>query len=299
MLVSEVMLQQTQVSRVVPAWERFMERFPAPAELARASLADAVREWKGLGYNRRAAALWRSAAVLLAEHGGAVPSDPAVLRRLPGVGSYTAAAVAACSFGVPVVAMDTNVRRVVARARLGVEPIDTRPPAIAAAAEAWLDRGDPGAWNQAVMDLGRELCRSLPACASCPLQSGCHFAAGASHSGSPPGPRRRLVRPQAPFAGSARQLRGRIVDALRETPSLTLGELAARWGEALERVAAAVTGLDRDGLVQADEEARNGRSTGCVRLASGAGALAPGQDRGAPGRHLEPSRRPSQQAAVP
>lgn len=274
-LVSEVMLQQTQVSRVVPAWERFMARFPSPAVLAAAPLADVLREWKGLGYNRRAAALWRAAAVLVAEHGGDVPGDLAALRSLPGVGSYTAAAVAACSFGASVVAMDTNMRRVVARNRLGVEPIDATPPQIAAAGEAWLDRSEPGAWNQAVMDLGRELCRREPACSVCPLRPGCRYPSAPASPGSRP---RRLVRPQPRFAGSNRQLRGRIVDALREAESLTLGDLAGRWSEPLERVAAAVAGLAADGLIQAGPAALEGRAAGSVRLGSG-GAVGPSQSQ--------------------
>jgi A/G-specific adenine glycosylase len=245
------MLQQTQVSRVVPAYLRFLARFPTPAVLAAAPLAEVLRAWKGLGYNRRAAALWRAAGVIVAEHAGAVPSDPAALASLPGVGPYTAAAVASFAFGAAVPAIDTNVHRVVARHRLGVDP--PGGVAVRRAAEAWIDRADPGAWNAALMDLGREVCRPEPLCAGCPLRRGCRFRARAMPAGtSRPGRRAEA------FAGSMRQLRGRIIDAAREAPSVTIAEVAARWGEPPERVAQAVAALAGEGLLRA---ARGGRIT--------------------------------------
>jgi A/G-specific adenine glycosylase len=272
-LVSEVMLQQTQVSRVEPAWERFVDRFPTPAALAAPPLGEVLRAWKGLGYNRRAAALWRAAGVIVAEHGGEVPGEVAALRRLPGVGAYTAAAVAACAFGVPVPAVDTNLRRVVARALLGCAPADAAPATLAAAAEAWLDRDDPGAWNQALMDLGREVCRPVPRCAACPLQPECRSLApgldtmrperGTRPAGGPAG---RPPRRQPPFEGSTRQLRGRIVDALRVAPTASLEALARRWDEPLERVAAAARALAAEGLVSAGPAALAGRAGGRLRL---------------------------------
>lgn len=250
-LVSEVMLQQTQVSRVVPAYLRFLARFPTPAALAAAPLADVLRAWKGLGYNRRAAALWRAAVVIVAEHEGAVPSDPAALAALPGVGPYTAAAVASFAFGATVPAIDTNVHRVVARHRLGMDP--PGGSAVRRAAEAWIDRGDPGAWNAALMDLGREVCRPEPLCAGCPLRRGCRFRARAR---AMPGGTGRPGRRAEPFVGSMRQLRGRIVDAVREAPSVTVAEVAARWGEPHERVAEAVAALAGEGLVRAGSGGR-------------------------------------------
>jgi A/G-specific adenine glycosylase len=268
-LVSEVMLQQTQVSRVVPAWERFLDRFPAPAALAAAPVGEVLRAWKGLGYNRRAAALWRAAGVIVAEHGGEVPGEVAALRRLPGVGAYTAAAVAACAFGVPVPAVDTNLRRVVARARLGCGPAGAAPAALAAAAEAWLDRDDPGAWNQAVMDLGREVCRPVPRCAACPLRPDCRGLLPGPDPARPErgtGPAGRPGRRQPPFEGSTRQLRGRIVDALRVAPTASLEALARRWDEPLERVAAAARALAAEGLVSAGPAALAGRAGGRLRL---------------------------------
>jgi A/G-specific adenine glycosylase len=238
------MLQQTQVSRVVPAYLGFLARFPTPEALAAAPLAEVLRAWKGLGYNRRAAALWRAAGIIVAEHAGAVPSDPAALGALPGVGPYTAAAVASFAFGAAVPAIDTNVRRVVARHQLGLDPQDGA--AVRRAAEAWIDRTDPGAWNAALMDLGREVCRPEPRCAGCPLRRGCRFRARPL-----PGGTRSPGRGGEPFAGSMRQLRGRIVDAAREAPTVTVAEVAARWGEPHERVAEAVAALAGEGLVRA------------------------------------------------
>jgi A/G-specific adenine glycosylase len=262
-LVSEVMLQQTQVSRVVPAYRSFLGSFPTPAALASASPAEVLRAWKGLGYNRRAVALWRAAGVIVAEHGGRVPSDPAGLARLPGIGPYTAAAVASFAHGVAVPAVDTNVRRVVARARLGTEPSEVPETQVRAAAAAWLDRADPGAWNQALMDLGREVCRAEPACPACPLHTACRFRLAARTA---PSPARRPPRRGEPFGGSFRQLRGRIVAALREVPSASVGELARRWDEPVERVASAVAALSQEGLVRAGPAALAGRAGGRVRL---------------------------------
>jgi A/G-specific adenine glycosylase len=236
------MLQQTQVRRVVPAYLRFLSEFPTPAALAGAALADVLRAWKGLGYNRRAAALWRAAGVIVAEHGGVVPSDPAALAKLPGVGQYTASAVASFAYGAAIPALDTNVRRVVARHRLGTSTAGAAE--VRAAAAAWIDRAEPGVWNAALMDLGREVCRPEPLCAACPLRRGCRFRTAPADSGRP-------GRRAAPFEGSMRQLRGRIVDTLREAPSGTVAGVAARWSEPEERVSAAVAALAKEGLVLA------------------------------------------------
>jgi len=236
------MLQQTQVSRVVPAYLRFLEQFPTPAALAASPLAEVLRAWRGLGYNRRAASLWRAAGVIVAEHGGVVPPDPAELAKLPGVGPYTASAVASFAYGAAIPALDTNVRRVVARHRLGTSTPSQAE--VLRAATAWIDRADPAGWNAAVMDLGREVCRPEPLCAGCPLRRGCRFRTA-------PGKKDRPGRSAAPFEGSMRQLRGRIVDAVREAPTVTVADVAARWSEPEERVAAAVAALASEGLVRA------------------------------------------------
>ncbi|MGH2723772.1 MAG: A/G-specific adenine glycosylase [Actinomycetota bacterium] len=259
-LVSEVMLQQTQAARLAGAYGAFMRRFPTVRALARAPRADVLRAWGSLGYNRRAVALSEAARAIVRDHRGRVPGRLAELRRLPGVGPYTAAAVASVGYGAAVPALDTNVRRVVARHRLGTEPSPGMGAEVERAAEAWLDRADPGAWNQALMDLGREVCRPAPRCGQCPMARGCRFR----RSGVQPGPRSPT---QPPFPGSFRQVRGAVVRDLRGRPSASLASLAAAAGVPLERVAAAVAALHADGVVDAGPAALAGRSSGRVRLA--------------------------------
>lgn len=258
-LVSEVMLQQTQASRVAPAYRAFLRRYPTVEALAAAPRADVVRAWDGLGYNRRAAALSEAAREIVRAHGGHVPTDPESLRRLPGVGSYTAAAVACFAFGAAVAVVDTNVRRVVARARAGREPDDMTSAEVQELAGAWLDRADPGSWNQAVMDLGREACRPRPRCDTCPLVGECRFVA----LGARPRP---SARRQSPFEGSSRQVRGAVVRALRRRPTLSLAGLARETGFVADRINEAVQGLVREGIVQTGPAALAGRPAGRVRL---------------------------------
>lgn len=259
-LVSEVMLQQTQASRVVPAFDRFLGRYPSLQDLARAPRDDVVRAWAGLGYNRRAVALFETARSLVEEHEGKVPSDPVLLRRLQGIGAYTAAAVASLAFGRPVVALDTNVRRVVARVWAGRDPQEVGPADLRELAERWLDREDPATWNQALMDLGREICRPRPRCDACPIAFGCRFLA----EGAVPSPARRK---QGRFEGSSRQVRGAVVDSLRLRGSSSLGAIAGGTGFSPDRIREAVVALRRDGLVEAGPAALAGRPAGRVRLA--------------------------------
>ena len=237
LLVSEVMLQQTQAARVVPYYTAFLERFPDPAALAAAPSREVLAAWSGLGYNRRAPAL-QAAARIVAERGW-----PADLTQLPGVGPYTAAAVASFAFGAQVAAVDTNVRRVVARVHLGIEGHEAPANGVSALADAWLDRDDPATWNQAVMDLGREVCRPNPRCHVCPLARVCRFRLAGSIAARGP------VR-QGPFEGSGRQVRGAVVRALRSHPSLTRTRLADATGFPPERIDAAVGALTTDGLVE-------------------------------------------------
>ena len=244
-LVSEIMLQQTQVSRVAPAFERFVAEFPDVPALAAASRAAVLRAWGSLGYNRRAVALHAAARDIVARFDGAVPTDPEALQTLPGVGPYTAAAVASLGFGAVVPAIDTNVARVVGRARLGAD--GARVGDVRAAAAAWIDRGDPAEWNQAVMDLGREVCRPVPRCGSCPLAAACRSRGAVVPR--PPGTR------QTRFAGSNREARGRVLDVLRERGSTGIVGLARAADIPEGRVFPAVDGLVRDGLVE-----RRGRS---------------------------------------
>jgi len=261
-LVSEVMAQQTQVSRVVPAWERFLARFPAIADVAAASPADVLREWRGMGYDRRALNLHRAVRMIVAEHGGRVPSDVAALERLPGIGPYTARAVAAIAFGMPVAAVDTNVRRVLGRAlggHRGMSAVQLQD-----AADASVDRARPGEWTHALMDIGATLCRpTRPQCEACPLRAWCRRAKAAASdnasSAERPGraarPRQRTAdqaRP-VPFTSTTRWLRGRLVDRLRETPgqawTAIRGPIGEHGAEAIDRALAA---LAKDGVVEID-----------------------------------------------
>ena len=253
-LVSEVMLQQTQASRVAEAFPAFMERFPDADTLAVASRAEALRAWGGLGYARRAAALQEAARSIVREHGGEVPSDVESLLALPGIGPYTASAVASIAFGVPAAAVDTNVRKVMARLAFGAEPDEVPAPDVAAAAARWLPHEAPGDWNQAVMDLGRDVCRPIPRCDVCPIATACRFRAG----GRVP---RRSARRQPAFEGSMRQARGGVLRELRgRDRAATIRGIAAALGFPVLRVDLAVDALERDGLVE-----RTG--SGRVRLA--------------------------------
>lgn len=247
-LVSELMLQQTQAPRVVPIFEAFVGAFPTVRGLAGASRADVLRAWAGLGYNRRAVSLHRAAQAVVAQHGGRVPTAVAELQRLPGVGPYTAAAVASIAGGAPVAAIDVNVRRIVARVAYGRDAASVSTGDMDATAARWVDRRDPGAWNQALMDLGREHCRAVPRCEACPLARACRFV----RSGRAPVP---AARRQSRFEGSLRQVRGGVVDVLRTRPSAGVAGLAQRTGFAADRITEALGGLERDGVVE-----RSGRS---------------------------------------
>ena len=176
-LVSEVMAQQTQIGRVAEAWTTFMPTFPSIERLAAASPADVFRAWRGLGYNRRALNLWRTARVVIDEHGGQLPQDIEALERLPGIGPYTARAVAAIAFGTPVAAVDTNVRRVLGRALTGA--VDRLTPRdMQAAADRSVPSSRPADWTHAVMDVGATFCRPRrPDCERCPARAWCRYAA--------------------------------------------------------------------------------------------------------------------------
>ena len=266
MLVSEFMLQQTQAARVVPAYRSFVARFPTLKALAGTSRRDVLEGWSGLGYNRRAVRLREAARGIVAQHDGVIPSDPAVLATLPGIGPYTAAAVASIAFGVPVPAVDTNVRRVVARAVLGIDGNDAPLREVSRAASAWMGGTDPGIWNQAVMDLGREVCRTVPRCSSCPLRGECAFRRRGLAGRPSPGTDRSQL-PAAPFEGSSRQLRGAIVRILVDRPVVTISSLSRATGRPPGSVAEIVGALAAEGLVRAGPVAVAGSRRGRVRLA--------------------------------
>lgn len=262
-LVSEAMAQQTQAARAAEAWERFMDRFPTVEVLAAASLADVLREWKGLGYNRRARDLWRAAGQIVADHEGLVPSDIAALEALPGVGPYTARAVASIAFGVPVGAVDTNVRRVLGRIVAG-DPSFLTPRQMQAVADASVPRGEPGAWTHALMDLGATTCQAAKAdCAACPARPWCRFAADGSVV-----KRVRVARERrAPFTSTSRWLRGRILDRLRVAPGADWTVIEAPMGQHDgAAVVRALEALAADGLIDVDGAEHATRRIGRARL---------------------------------
>jgi A/G-specific adenine glycosylase len=240
------MLQQTPVARVLGRWERFLARWPAPPACAAAALDDVLREWDGLGYPRRAVALWRSARILASS---GWPADEAGLRALPGVGPYTARALLCLAFGVPAAPPhDVNIARVAARCWLGAESAPGRALDAVLLAERPLGMAERD-WTLALFDVGALLCRRRTvACERCPLVSACRS-------------RERLVagvpaasRRQAAYAGSMRELRGAVLRAMLASPDLGGRELAAAVAgvAAAARpgaVAEALAGLQREGLL--------------------------------------------------
>ena len=241
-LVAEVMLQQTQVERVIPRWYEWLARFPTLADLATASRADAIRAWRGLGYNLRAVRLHEIARQAVADYGGELPREVGELLRLKGVGHYTAGAVACFAYGQPVIAVDTNVRRVLGRV-FGWEP-----RSVDRLASGALPVENAYAWNQALMDLGATLCRARrPLCLVCPLAAEC----GGPRSVS-------LAKPsQGRFNDSRRFYRGRIVQLLRDLPpgdTVPLTDLARAVGSSRDLIEELAT----DGLVSLDAAGRVG-----------------------------------------
>ena len=253
-LVSEVMLQQTSVARVLPRWERFMKRWPTVAACAREPLEEVLREWQGLGYPRRARALWLVAAAV-SEHGW--PPDEAGLRALPGIGAYTARALLAFSeLGEAAEAppRDVNLGRVAARAALGREPHEVSPALLDA---ALLEARPPAMslrdYTYALFDVGATRCRARPDCPACPLREACAWRTG-GRAAVPLPPR------QAPYRGSLRELRGALLAQSLRAPGATAGELAAAVsavpGATAERVRAALAGLAADGLIAGESALR-------------------------------------------
>lgn len=251
-LVSEIMLQQTPVVRVIPRIEEWLERWPTPASLAASPAADAVRAWDRLGYPRRALNLHAAATAITARHDGVVPVSVDDLLALPGIGDYTARAVAAFAYGERHPVVDTNVRRVIARVVLGqavAGPPSTRRDL--AAMEALLPeaRSDAQAFNAGMMELGALVCTARsPRCDACPLADLCAWRA----DGYPDydGPRAAV---QKKFEGSDRQVRGLIMAELRASDiPVTAAEIATVWTDAPQRDRA-LAGLLADGLVVAIE----------------------------------------------
>ncbi len=248
-LVSEVMLQQTPVKRVLGPWRDWLTRWPTPADLARTIPADVLTVWGHLGYPRRALRLREAAQIITREHAGVVPSSIDVLLTLPGIGVYTANAVAAFAYHIRAVVLDTNIRRVITRA-VGGEALPA--PTITASerqrAEAVLPAEPETSvtWNIATMDLGALLCTAAsPDCESCPAIELCAWRA----NGRPADRHATRRRPQ-PWAGTDRQLRGLIMAALREGPVAETA-LAPHWPDAAQR-RRAIESLITDGLAERD-----------------------------------------------
>jgi A/G-specific adenine glycosylase len=244
-MVSEFMLQQTPVARVLPVYATWLERWPVPAALADAPSGEAVRAWGRLGYPRRALRLHAAATRITDRHDGQVPADYDELRALPGVGDYTAAAIASFGFGRRHAVLDTNVRRVLARAVAGQAlPGPSVSRAERELAETLVPLERPERWAVAVMELGALVCTAAdPRCEACPVAALCRWRA----AGRPPydGPPRRTQK----WAGTDRQCRGALLAVLRDDDGpVTVAALEAAWPDGPQRTRA-LAGLLDDGLV--------------------------------------------------
>jgi A/G-specific adenine glycosylase len=236
-LVAEVMLQQTQADRVIPKWRAFLEAFPSAAACAEASLGDVLRLWQGLGYPRRARNLQAAAGVAVERHDGRLPDDLEALLALPGIGPYTARAVLAFAYERDVAVVDTNIARILARTageRLTSKRAQERADAAVPLGEGWT-------WNQVVMDLGATVCRPVPRCSECPLQPSCAWSLAGCPEPDPAVGSAGVSGRQAPFEGSDRQARGRVLAAL-----VHVSRPLASFDERI------VAGLVADGLVEID-----------------------------------------------
>lgn len=250
-LVSEVMLQQTPVARVEPVWRDWMARWPTPADLAAVAPADVIRAWGKLGYPRRALRLREAAVAVVERHGGVVPADVAALESLPGVGTYTARAVACFGYGQPQPVVDTNVRRVVARLLHGrAEAGNARASDLTDIAS--LTPPDPARatrFSVAAMELGALVCVArTPRCGDCPVRDRCawRLAGAPAHDG----PARRVQR----FAGTDRQVRGRLLDVLRAAHEpVDAAALERAWDDPVQR-GRCLDSLLTDGLVEQTED---------------------------------------------
>jgi len=243
------MSQQTQVARVVPKYEAFIERFPTPEACAAASSAEVITMWAGLGYNRRALLLHRCAAAVVAEHDGELPCQLRELMDLPGIGPYTARALLAFAHEADVGVVDTNAARVLAR----WYNTTFNAPAAQAAADAEVPTGRGWAWNQAILDLGATICvKTTPHCGRCPVEKQC----GWRGNGEDPAVGTAGVSGvQSRFEGSNRQGRGRLIDALRKAPvpEARVAEVMG-WPEDLDRATRVVARMRQEGMVGQTEE---------------------------------------------
>jgi len=295
-LVSEIMLQQTPVSRVLPAHRAWLDRWPTPASLAADAPGEAVRQWGRLGYPRRALRLHETASIVAGRHGGQIPSSREELLALPGIGAYTAAAVAVFAFGRRHAVLDTNVRRVLARLASGQEFPGTQPSvAEYRLAESLLpaDARIAARWSVAVMELGALTCTAArPRCADCPVAAQCAWLA----AGRPASAAKRAGQR---YEGTDRQCRGRLLGLLRDSAEpLPLARFDAVWPDTSQR-ARALDGLVSDGLVDPLPDGRfalPALSPGMRKAGASGVPLAPASTRfadvsRAPARSQAPRRR--------
>lgn len=244
-LISEFMLQQTPVHRVLPQWQRWMELWPTPHQLAMAPLSDALREWGRLGYPRRAKRLHECAIAIVRDHDGQVPQELTQLRALPGIGEYTAAAIRAFAFNKSEVVLDINIRRLYARCWSGVaEPTNSPNNTERALARRLIPADDDGTWAAATMEFGALICKARnPLCEQCPLQQQCLWR----KNGYPDN--QMKVKKIHQWHGSDRQCRGVIMNALRNAPEISEPELAQLWEDHSQYEKAIASLLD-DGLIE-------------------------------------------------
>ncbi|PWG63046.1 adenine glycosylase [Bifidobacterium callitrichidarum] len=262
-LVSEVMSQQTQMSRVVPYWTDWMARWPDARALADAPKADVITAWGRLGYPRRALRLQECAQVVARDYADELPRTYDQLTGLPGIGDYTASAVMSFAFGERIAVIDTNIRRVLSRVFLGAESLGgAASPAERALAAHVLPEAvrDSVTWNQSVMELGAVMCTAKsPMCEVCPIAHDCRFLKLGR-----PGLGERRTRPRQRFQGTDRQVRGLVLAALRGLPAgatLARSDAEALWKDKAQ-LAACIASLDDDGLIEMTED-------GALRLPQG------------------------------
>lgn len=244
-LVSEFMLQQTPVNRVLPVYNQWMERWPTAADLAKATPAEVITAWGRLGYPRRALRLHECAKVITSEYKGEIPTTEIELRKLPGVGEYTAAAMVAFAFSGRSLVLDINIRRLFVRLFDGAEsPTTSATKAEKARYAELIPKKDPHIWAAATMELGALICTSQsPKCAICPVADKCLWR-------SLDFPKSDLVKRRQSWHGTDRQCRGAVVQALRENDVLTKAQIAQLWDVPSQLEKALLTLLD-DGLIEA------------------------------------------------
>lgn len=249
-MVSEFMLQQTPVARVLPKWIEWMERWPTPAELAKATPTQVITAWGRLGYPRRALRLHESAKIIARDFENEVPDSEEVLRSLPGIGDYTAAAISAFAFGANTLVMDVNIRRVLVRVLDGKEHPTSSPTVRERESRlAILPRRNADNWAAATMELGALICTSKnPSCNDCPIISQCKWRKNGY-------PQSELVRKSQDWHGTDRKCRGTIVQALRESESLTVSAIKKLWPDE-SQVEKALETLLADNLIEEHSRSR-------------------------------------------